>query len=175
MRTVNLRIPGAFRLIPELHADERGFFCLTGETGLVPESGRWRWCMSRSVTGTIRGLHVRSGDGENKLVRCSAGVIYDVIVDLRKPSPAYKTWEAVRLSGDTQESVWIPAGCAHGYQVTCGPADVTYQITGVHEPAEDVLVAHDDPALAISWPLPVTVMSPRDRDAPLLAEVEGLL
>src|SRR6266496_3745746 len=99
MRTVNLRIPGAFRLIPELHADERGFFCLTGETGLVPESGRWRWCMSRSVTGTIRGLHVRSGDGENKLVRCSAGVIYDVIVDLRKPSPAYKTWEAVRHVG----------------------------------------------------------------------------
>jgi dTDP-4-dehydrorhamnose 3,5-epimerase len=169
--SVTLSIPGAMKLIPDVHADERGFMCVTGDTSLIPGASSWRWLMSRSATGVIRGLHVRSGGGENKLVRCSSGVIHDVIVDLRPSSPAYKTWEAVRLSGATQESVWIPAGCAHGYQVISGPADVIYHITGGYDSAKDVIIAHDDPDLGITWPLPVTVISKRDRDAPRLAEV----
>jgi dTDP-4-dehydrorhamnose 3,5-epimerase len=167
-------IPGAFRLCPEMHADERGFFCVTSDAGLVP-AGPWRQLMSRSAAGVVRGLHVRSGEGEGKLVRCSAGVIFDVIADLRPGSPAYRTWAGTRLSGATQESLWVPAGCAHGYQVIAGPADVSYHVSGAFNPAQDLAIAWDDPELAITWPLPVSAMSARDRDAPTLAEVVKLL
>jgi len=175
MPAVELDIPGVFLLTPVISRDERGFFCVAAELpGPVVVPG-FRDCMARSAAGVIRGLHVRSGDGEEKLVRCTSGVIYDVIVDLRPDSPAYKTWVSVRLSGASQASVQIPAGCAHGYQVISGPADVLYYITGEYDPAQDLAVAHDDPELGITWPLPVTVMSARDRDAPPLAEVVKLL
>lgn len=178
MRTEALsRIPGAFLLYPDLHADERGFLACTGDTGSVPEAGSWRWLMSRSVTGVTRGLHIRSGSGEAKLVRCSSGVIFDVIADLRPDSPAYKTWQGTWLDGASQVSLYVPAGCAHGYQVTAGPADVIYHVTGTHDPAEDLAVAWDDPELAITWPLPtaITIMSDRDKNAPSLTAVEERL
>jgi dTDP-4-dehydrorhamnose 3,5-epimerase len=167
-------IPGAFMIVPDMHADERGFLCVTGDTGSVPGTGPWRQLMSRSAAGVIRGLHIRSGGGEGKLVRCSSGVVFDVIADLRPSSPAYKTWEGVRLSGATQESLWIPPGCAHGYQVISGPADMIYHVTGSYDPAEDLTVAWDDPELAITWPLPATVMSARDKAAPALAGIGEL-
>jgi hypothetical protein len=120
-------------------------------------------------------LHVRRGNGEAKLVRCSYGAIFDVIVDLRPASPTYHNWESFELSDDGQVTLFVPAGCAHGLQALTDPADVSYQIDRVHDPSEDVSIAFDDPELAIPWPLPVTVTSQRDRQAPPLAVATRLL
>jgi dTDP-4-dehydrorhamnose 3,5-epimerase len=122
-----------------------------------------------STGGVVRGLHVRRGDGEAKLVRCSYGAIFDVIVDLRPASPTFRNWESFKLHAEEHVSLYVPAGCAHGFQAVTDPADVYYRIDRVHDPAEDVTIAFDDPDLAIPWPRPVTLMSERDRQAPGLA------
>jgi dTDP-4-dehydrorhamnose 3,5-epimerase len=120
-------------------------------------------------------LHVRRGAGEAKLVRCSFGAIFDVIVDLRPTSPTYQNWESFELRDDEQMTLYVPAGCAHGFQALTDTADVSYMIDRAHDPSENVSIAFDDPGLAIPWPLPVTVMSSQDRVAPPLADATGLL
>ena len=125
--------------------------------------------------GVVRGLHVRSGDGEAKSVRCSYGAIFDVIVDLRPTSPTRGNWESFELRDDEQISLYVPAGCAHGFQALTDPADVSYRIDRPHDPTEDVSIAFDDPELAIPWPLSVAAMSQRDRSAPSLADARKLL
>jgi dTDP-4-dehydrorhamnose 3,5-epimerase len=120
-------------------------------------------------------MHLRRGTGESKLVRCSYGAIFDVIVDLRPASPTHGNWESFELRDDEQVTLYVPAGCAHGFQALTEPADVSYRIDQPHDPAEDVTIAFDDPELAIPWPLPVTLMSQRDKSAPSLAEVAKLL
>jgi dTDP-4-dehydrorhamnose 3,5-epimerase len=168
------RITGALLFEPAPHADERGFFCRTFDAEVmrraeIDPAGFVQDSISRSWLGVVRGLHVRRGDGEAKLVRCSYGAIFDVVVDLRPDSPTYRNWEGFELSGDEQVSLYVPAGCAHGFQALTDVADVSYRIDRAHDPAEDVTIAFDDPELAISWPLPVAAMSPRDRLAPPLA------
>lgn len=127
--------------------------------------------LSRSVRGVLRGLHLRSGKGEAKLVRCSYGKVFDVVVDLRHGSPTFRNVATFELSGETQTTLYIPAGCAHGFQALTETADTSYRIDRPHDPAEDVTIAFDDPELAVPWPLPVTSVSERDRKAPSLAEV----
>ena len=87
-------------------------------------------------------------------MRCSYGRVFDVIVDLRPDSPTYRNQKHLELSGDTQVTLYVPAGCAHGFQALTDPADVSYRIDRPHDPAEDVAIAFDDPELAIPWPLP---------------------
>jgi dTDP-4-dehydrorhamnose 3,5-epimerase len=118
---------------------------------------------------------VRCGDGEAKLVRCSYGAVFDVIVDLRPGSPTFRNWESFELRDSEQVSLYVPAGCAHGFQALTNPADVSYRIDRPHDPSEDVSIAYDDPELAIPWPLPVTIRSARDRLAPPLAAAIALL
>lgn len=174
------RVAGALVFEPIPHVDERGFFCRTFDAEVMRRAGLdpcafVQDSLSRSSRGVVRGLHVRRGAGEAKLVRCSYGEIFDVIVDLRRASPTYRCWEAFRLRGDDQRSLYVPAGCAHGFQALTDIADVSYRIDAVHDPAQDVSIAFDDPELAISWPLPVAAMSERDRAAPPLAVAEKLL
>jgi dTDP-4-dehydrorhamnose 3,5-epimerase len=174
------RIAGAMLFVPTPHVDERGFFCRTFYMDVVRAAGidpsRFAQdSVSRSSRGVVRGLHVRRCDGEAKLVRCSSGAIFDVIVDLRHSSPTCGNWESFELRGDTQVSLYVPAGCAHGFQALTEPADVSYRIDRPHDPTEDLSIAFDDPHLAISWPLPVTAMSQRDRLAPPLSAVAPLL
>jgi dTDP-4-dehydrorhamnose 3,5-epimerase len=120
-------------------------------------------------------MHVRRGLGEAKLVRCSYGAIFDVVVDLRPASPTYRNRETFQLTGEDQVTLYVPAGCAHGFQALTEPADVSYRIDRPHDPTEDVSIAFDDPELAIPWPLPVTMMSERDRGASGLAAAMVLL
>ena len=166
--------------IPDPYHDERGFFCRTFDADVVGTAGidptRFTQdSVSRSARGVVRGLHLRSGDGEAKLVRCSYGAIFDVIVDLRSSSPTYGNWESFELRGDTLVSLYVPAGCAHGFQALTEPADVSYRIDRAHDPAEDVSIAFDDPELGIPWPLPVSLISDRDRNAMALADAIELL
>lgn len=169
-------IVGAYLFEPTPYADERGFFCRTFDADVVRSVGLdpaafVQDSVSRSVLGVLRGLHLRSGAGEAKLVRCSYGKVFDVVVDLRPDSPTYRGVASFELSDETQTTLYVPAGCAHGFQALTGTADVSYRIDRPHDPAEDVTIAFDDPLLAIAWPLPVTSISERDREAPGLADV----
>lgn len=174
------RITGALLFRPQPHADERGFFSRTfdaqvaRDAGIDP-AGFAQDSLSRSARGVVRGMHIRRGAGESKLVRCSYGAVFDVIVDLRPGSATYGNWESFELRDAEQLSLYVPAGCAHGFQALTGPADVAYRIDRPHDPGEDVSIAFDDPELGIPWPLPPTLMSARDQQAPSLAEARALL
>jgi dTDP-4-dehydrorhamnose 3,5-epimerase len=155
------RISGALLFKPTPHIDERGFFSRTFDVDVMRaagiDSGAFvQDSVSRSAFGVVRGLHVRSGAGEAKLVRCSYGAIFDVVVDLRPDSPTVGNWESFDLRDTPQISLYVPAGCAHGFQALTDPADVSYRIDRAHDPAEDVSIAFDDPELAIPWPLTAT-------------------
>jgi dTDP-4-dehydrorhamnose 3,5-epimerase len=174
------RIDGALLFRPQPHVDERGFFSRTFDADVTRAAGidpaRFvQDSLSRSAKGVIRGMHLRSGQGESKLVRCSYGAVFDVIVDLRPGSPTNGDWESFELRDDEQVTLYVPAGCAHGFQTLTDPADVSYRIDRPHDPADDLSIAFDDPELAIPWPLPVSLMSKRDKDAPSLATVRAEL
>ena len=146
-------ITGALTFRPTPHVDERGFFCRTFDADVMRAAGIdpaafIQHSLSRSVRGVVRGLHVRRGNGEAKLVRCSFGAIFDVIVDLRPTSPTYLNWESFELRDDEQMTLYVPAGCAHGFQALTDTADVSYMIDCAHDPSEDVSIAFDDP----DWP-----------------------
>jgi len=173
-------IEGALLFRPRPYADERGFFSRTFDADAARGAGLdpaafVQDSISRSARGVVRGLHLRRGAGEAKLVRCSYGAVFDVIVDLRPGSPTYGSWESFALRDKEQASLYVPAGCAHGFQALTEPADVAYRIDRPHDPAEDVTIAFDDPELAIPWPLPPAAMSPRDLSAPSLAAVRAVL
>lgn len=180
MRWSTTRIAGVVEFTPTPHVDDRGFFSRTFDADVAREAGvdpdRFlQDSMSRSRRGVIRGLHVRVGDGESKLVRCSSGRVFDVVVDLRPGSPTYLEWLSVVLDGAKQNSVFIPAGCAHGFQALTEPADTAYRIDRRHDPLEDLTIAHDDPQLAVPWPLPVSAMSQSDSGALPLAQLSAAL
>jgi dTDP-4-dehydrorhamnose 3,5-epimerase len=168
------RITGGLLFRPTPYVDERGFFSRTFDREVVAAAGLdpdafVQDSISRSVKGVVRGMHVRSGAGEAKLVRCSFGAVFDVVIDLRPDSPTYRNAEYFDLTGENQVTVYVPAGCAHGFQALTDPADVSYRIDRAHDPSEDVSIRFDDPDLAIGWPLPVSLMSDRDKAAPTLA------
>jgi dTDP-4-dehydrorhamnose 3,5-epimerase len=170
------RIDGALLFRPVPHADQRGFFSRTFDAAVARSAGLdpgafVQDSISRSARGVVRGLHLRRGPGEAKLVRCSYGAVFDVIIDLRPGSPSYRNWESFQLTDEEQQSLYVPAGCAHGFQALTGPADVSYRIDREHDPSQDVTIAHDDPELAIPWPLPASQLSARDAAAPSLADV----
>jgi dTDP-4-dehydrorhamnose 3,5-epimerase len=180
MYAENTAIPGLVTFTPAPHHDARGFFSRTFDAEVARAVGVdpdlfVQDSLSRSARGVVRGLHLRIGAGEGKLVRCSSGAVFDVVVDLRPGSPTYRQWLSFDLSGDRQNSIYVPPGCAHGFQALTDPADTSYRINRTHDPAEDLTIAYDDPTLAIPWPLPVTVLSEHDRSAPPLDELTDRL
>ena len=169
-------IEGVLTFTPSPHHDARGFFSRTFDADVaraagIDPAGFLQDSLSRSALGVVRGLHLRVGAGEAKLVRCSSGAVFDVVVDLRPGSPSYGRWLSFDLTGENQRSVYIPPGCAHGFQALSSPADTSYRIDRAHDPSEDLTIRYDDPDLAIPWPLPVTLQSAADRTAPPLAEL----
>lgn len=180
MRATTTAIAGLVLFTPQPHRDPRGFFSRTFDADVARDAGIdphafLQDSVSRSVQGVVRGLHVRVGAGENKLVRCSSGAIFDVVVDLRPGSPTFRQWLSFDLDDQTQRSIYVPAGCAHGFQALTAPADTSYRIDRAHDPAEDLTIAHDDPELAIPWPLPVSLQSANDASALPLAQLGAQL
>lgn len=180
MRVESTSIPGVILFQPTPHRDQRGFFSRTFDADVARDAGLdpasfVQDSVSRSYRGVLRGLHVRTGQGEAKLVRCSAGRIFDVVVDLRRGSSAYGLWESFMLSGEEQTSVFIPAGCAHGFQALTEVADTTYRIDRAHDPAEALTVRYDDPQLAIPWPLTDAALSAGDAAARPMSELQDHL
>jgi dTDP-4-dehydrorhamnose 3,5-epimerase len=171
-------INGLLVFTPSPHRDERGFFTRTFDAEVAQAHGLDPYgfsqdSLSRSARGVIRGLHLRSGLGEAKLVRCSYGAVFDVVLDLRPNSPTFLRWEIFELRDDTCQSIYIPSGCAHGFQALTEPADVAYRIDRPHDPSEDVTIAFDDPNLGIPWPLTPTMLSERDRKALPVSTIVG--
>jgi len=151
------------------HVDERGFFarswCMREfeERGLSP---RLVQCsVSRNIMkGTLRGMHYQEAPhAEAKLVRCTTGAIYDVIIDLRPSSPTFLQHVGLELTSDNHRALYIPEGFAHGFQTLRDDSEVFYQMSEFYEPGASRGVRCNDPTFAITWPLAVTVISSRDR------------
>jgi dTDP-4-dehydrorhamnose 3,5-epimerase len=167
-------LPGAFVLDLERLSDERGFFARSycaeefAARGLGPEL---RQCSVsyNARRGTLRGMHYQCAPHEeHKLVRCTAGAIFDVIIDIRGSSPTYGRWFGEQLTADNRRSLFIPPGFAHGFVTLSDHAEVYYMISVAHAPQSSRGLRWNDPAFAIDWPLPPAVISARDAAYPLL-------
>ena len=157
---------------PEPHTDERGFFARLwdpqqfAEQGLNPNLAQVSVSFNR-LAGTIRGMHWQADShAEAKLVRVTAGKIWDVAVDLRPDSSTFQQWVAEELSAENRRMLYIAEGCAHGFQTLCDDVEVTYHISTAYEPSAGRGVRWDDPAFNINWPRPATVIGERDRGWP---------
>ena len=167
-----LEIPGAFLLEPERLEDRRGFFARTycrqelEARGLDPTIVQCNISVNR-VRGTVRGMHYQVAPYEEiKLVRCTAGAIYDVIVDLRPQSPTFRQHLGVELTAKNRLSLYIPAGVGHGFQSLEDDTEVFYQMSEFYYPEAARGVRWNDPAFAIEWPLPIAIISRRDQEFP---------
>lgn len=150
-------------------ADERGFFARAWcaeefrEHHLNPALAQCSISFNHR-RGTLRGMHYQEAPHrEAKLVRCTAGAIYDVIVDLRRASPTYCKWFAVELTAANRKMLYVPEGFAHGFQTLADQTEVFYQISEKYRPESSRGVRWNDPLFGIDWPIPAPILSPRDR------------
>jgi dTDP-4-dehydrorhamnose 3,5-epimerase len=174
MQFTETKIKGAWILDAERIADERGFFARTwardefAAHGLNPDLAQCNVSYNHHK-GTVRGMHWQAPPhAETKLVRCTQGGIYDVIVDIRADSPTYRQSVGVELTAENRRALYIPQGCAHGFQTLEDATEVFYMITEYYAPSAAHGMRWDDPAIGIRWPLNVTVISERDRTYPLI-------
>jgi dTDP-4-dehydrorhamnose 3,5-epimerase len=165
-------LKGAFMIEPERRHDERGFFARTWcqrefeAGGLSPEWVQCNVSFSRQ-RGTLRGMHYQAAPYEEaKLVRCTMGAIYDVIIDLRHESPTFRRWLALELTADNRRMLFIPQGFAHGFQTLADDTEVFYQMSQFYAPEYARGVRWDDPAFGVSWPAEKRIISERDRGFP---------
>src|SRR6266852_6271504 len=147
---------------PQVFGDSRGFFMETWHASKFKEAGIDASFVqdnqSRSAQWTLRGMHMQIEHTQGKLVRVSAGSVFDAVVDLRRDSPSFGRWWGVELSDQNHHMLWVPPGLAHGILVTSESADFLYKCTDVYSPSHERTLAWNDPTLNISWPLPVGVV-----------------
>lgn len=173
------KLEGVVLIEPVVHGDERGF--------MLESFSRERWRElgvevdfvqhnhSRSVQGTLRGIHFQTEPGQAKLVRCARGEILDVAVDLRRGSPTFGQWEAHVLDDARHRQLFVPVGCGHGFAVLSDVADVAYQVSSYYDPATEAGIAWDDPDVGVEWGVEDPLLSERDKSAPKLAEIADTL
>jgi dTDP-4-dehydrorhamnose 3,5-epimerase len=172
MRLEDTPIPGAYVVILDRVTDERGWFARTYDPEPLREAGIDPTDVQASVSfnrraGTLRGMHYQEAPhGEDKLVRCTRGAIYDVIVDLRADSPAYCRWYGIELTPDNGRELLIPKGCAHGFQTLADASEVHYQMSYPYVRDAGRGVRWNDPAFGIEWPPAERVISERDASYP---------
>lgn len=176
MRKLDTRLDGLILIEPTVHGDDRGFFMETfranawSELGIPPEFVQDN--QSRSGRGVVRGMHFSVGDGQAKLIRCARGEIWDVVVDIRRGSPTFGSWEGFYLTDRIARQLFIPAGFAHGFCVISDVADVVYKCSTYYSGETERGFSWNDPAVGIAWPTECDLrVSDRDRTAPSLAEV----
>jgi len=180
MQVVRTAIPEVLVIEPKVFGDDRGFFYESyNERAFAAATGvSVRFVQdnhSRSARNVLRGLHYQVRQLQGKLVRVSAGEIYDVAVDIRRGSPSFGKWMGVVLSAANRKMCWIPAGFAHGFLVTSDHAEVQYKTTDYYAPEHERCIAWNDRDLAISWPIrDEPVLSAKDRAGVPLARAEVL-
>ncbi len=157
IKKIPTSLPGVFLLAPRVFSDDRGFFFESYNQRVMEDVGILERfvqdnhsCSSRNV---LRGMHYQIRHPQGKLVRAAEGEILDVAVDLRRSSPNFGRWEAVRLSGENKRMLWIPAGFAHGFRVLSEKAHVLYKATDFYSPEDERTLAWNDPDLKINWEL----------------------
>lgn len=172
------KLSGVFEVKVRPVADQRGFFARTWcrsefeKCGLNPDLVQCSVSFNNRK-GTLRGMHYQAAPhAEAKLVRCTSGAIYDVILDLRPSSPTYTQWTALMLTSDTRNMAYVPEGCAHGFLTLADNTEVFYQMSAYHAPEAARGVRWNDPTFQIIWPSPVEVISDRDRDYPDFRKVQ---
>jgi dTDP-4-dehydrorhamnose 3,5-epimerase len=171
-------LAGLWLLDLELREDERGFLARTfceNEFARLRLNTRWPQC-NLTLTrkrGTIRGMHFQADPKpEIKLIRCAAGKIFDVLVDVRQNSPTFGTWEGFELSAENHRQLYVPGGFAHGFQCLTDNCEVFYQMSEFYVPELARGLRWDDPAVAIRWPLTEVIVSERDRNLPDLGKLK---
>lgn len=167
-------IPGVVVVDLERREDERGFFARTFDRATFEEAGLVAVVEQANLShntraGTLRGMHMQVAPAEeSKLVRCTRGAILDVVVDMREGSPTRLRHVAVELTAENRRALYVPPLFAHGYQTLTDDTEVVYQVGAAYTPGTERGFRHDDPAFGITWPLPVAVISDKDRSWPLL-------
>jgi dTDP-4-dehydrorhamnose 3,5-epimerase len=178
VRIVPTELAGVLVVEPTVIRDERGFFLETYHVEKYREHGIDGPFVqdnhSTSVARTLRGLHLQLRRPQGKLIRVIEGEVYDVAVDVRRGSPTFGRWVAVRLSAENFKQCYIPPGFAHGFCVMSPIAQVEYKCTDVYDPGGEIGIAWDDPQLAITWPVTDPILSPRDSRHPGLAAIQAL-
>lgn len=166
------KLAGVAEIEMQLNRDERGFFARSWCQQEFQNHGLNGNLVQCSIShntrkGTLRGMHYQATPfAETKVVRCTAGAIYDVTLDLRGQSPTFLQWVAVKLSAENRHALYIPEGCAHGFLTLTDEAEVLYQMSESYHPESARGVRWDDPAFQIVWPDNVEVISERDRNYP---------
>lgn len=174
MRFEELALAGAWRIVPERHEDERGYFARTFSRAELIEHELDPAVAECSVSRnprrlTLRGMHrQRAPHEEAKLIRCTSGEVYDVIIDLREESPTYLRWHAETLSRENCVMLYVPRRFAHGYLTLEDDTELAYQISTPYAPEFAAGYRWDDPAFGISWPGRPLIVSPRDASYPSL-------
>ncbi len=176
MKFTETKLKGVFIIEPDIVKDRRGFFaCMFSEDefkkrGIGGFNVRECCLSSNKRKGTLRGMHYREPHPEAKLVLCTKGAVYDVVVDLRKSSPTYCKWISVELTAENRKMIFIPKGFAHGFQTLEDYTEVFYQMTESYAPEYARTARWDDPAFGIKWPLDVSVISEKDKNCPLMGK-----
>jgi dTDP-4-dehydrorhamnose 3,5-epimerase len=178
MRIIPTPISGAWLIEPERLHDERGFFARTWcqrEIEKIGISASFVQCSLsfNAHSGTVRGMHLQARPHEEmKLIRCTAGAVFDVIVDTRPDSPSFRQWYGAELTCENRHQLFVPKGVAHGFQTLLDRTEVFYQMSEFYVPDSQRGFRYDDPAIHIAWPLPTTVISPKDSAMPCLDALE---
>lgn len=166
------KLPGAYLIDIEKRGDQRGFFARGWcqkefeAHGLIPRVVQVNISLSKQK-GTLRGMHYQVAPyAEAKLVRCTRGALYDVIIDLRSDSPTYLQWLGAELTAENYRMIYVPEGFAHGFLTLADNTEATYQVSQFYTPEAEGGMRYDDPALGIEWPLAVRVISDKDANWP---------
>ncbi|MGE0759209.1 MAG: dTDP-4-dehydrorhamnose 3,5-epimerase [Pirellulaceae bacterium] len=166
------KLAGAFTAELEKREDDRGFFARAwcsrefDAHGLVPHVVQVNLSLSR-MRGTLRGMHYQVAPSEEtKFIRCTRGALYDVIVDLRPDSSTYLQWIGLELSADNYKMLYVPRGFAHGFQTLCDDTEANYLVSEFYAPQHERGMRYNDAAIGIDWPLPISVISPKDASWP---------
>jgi dTDP-4-dehydrorhamnose 3,5-epimerase len=173
------RFDGVLLIEPDVFADDRGFFLETFHADKYAAAGLdVRFVQdnhSRSGRGTIRGLHAQNPHAQGKLVRCVAGAIFDVVVEIRLGSPNYLQWLSFELSAENFRELYLPPGYAHGICVVSEAAEIEYKCTECYHPEDELRIAWNDPAIGIRWPVGKPTLSGADAGArPVAEQIERL-
>lgn len=178
MNVIKTDLPEVLIIEPKLFGDQRGFFLETYQFERYAQSGVAQPFvqdnLSRSRHGVLRGLHLQNPGTQGKLVSALRGRVLDVAVDVRIGSPNFGRHVAVELSEDNRRQLWVPRGFAHGFAVLSETADFFYKCDALYSPKDEISVRWNDPAIGIDWGLADPSLSPKDADAPLLADVKNL-
>jgi len=174
MEVIDFGLDGLKLVRPDVFRDDRGFFFESYNAVRYAAAGLGVPFVqdnhSRSVKGTLRGLHYQSTPGQAKLVRVTRGRIFDVAVDIRRESPTFGRWKSVELDADEHLQLFLPVGFAHGFCVLSDVAEVQYKVSSVYEPSTERAIRYDDPEIGVVWPVRDPVLSKRDQRAESFAD-----